>query len=51
MTWIVYSQTVGFGLSLNKIFGGDYERLVELKKKYDLQNVFESSVDFVMMYF
>ncbi|RDW65130.1 FAD-binding-containing protein [Coleophoma cylindrospora] len=41
----LYLNYDGFGLSPNKIFGCNYERLVELKKKYDPRNVFKNCVD------
>ncbi|KUJ08736.1 FAD-binding domain-containing protein [Mollisia scopiformis] len=41
----VYLNYDGFGLSAKTIFGVNYERLVELKKKYDPQNVFKNCVD------
>ncbi|KAE8444140.1 hypothetical protein EG329_000828 [Mollisiaceae sp. DMI_Dod_QoI] len=41
----VYLNYDGFGLPPNEIFGDNYKRLVELKKKYDPQNVFKSCVD------
>lgn len=45
MTWLSYSQLAGFGLNPNEVFGCNYMRLVELKKKYDPQNVFKNCVD------
>jgi hypothetical protein len=44
-TWIAYLYLLGFGLSPNKIFGGNYEKLLELKKKYDPHNVFKNCVN------
>ncbi|KAL1985690.1 hypothetical protein VTN96DRAFT_7438 [Rasamsonia emersonii] len=41
----VYSNYDGLGLSPKEIFGVNYERLVELKKKYDPDNLFRNFVD------